>query len=170
MQLTKRCAIVLVVASACSDSTPQVDASPADATTDTGFDAAPDGGIEPPGICDAETRDDDYTPGMSRIGANGYTVILVDSSPPPGSSGNYTWQVRVLDPAQAPRDQLDLRVFPAMPDHGHGTSPATVAPSGGGIYTISAINLFMTGYWTIRLGLRENEAELDFVLYKFCVD
>ncbi|MGE0398239.1 MAG: hypothetical protein AB7T06_16165 [Kofleriaceae bacterium] len=144
---------------------------PEDAAIDAVVDASVDAMIDATKVCDLETRDDDYVAGMSKTGANGYRVVLVDSTPAPRPKGNYTWNVQILDPTTAPRDDVQITVGPFMPDHHHGTSvQAVVTSTGNGMYSISPINLFMTGYWTIRLGLRENATEVDFVIYAFCVD
>ena len=178
MQLTRNHVVAIAAALAamvgCSDhgearidAPPPVDGAP-DAPPDAPIDARPDA----PGLCDNETRDDDYIAGMSRTGVNGFGVVLVNSTPPPAAKGNYTWTVQVLDPAMSPRDGLTIAVFPFMPDHGHGTAvQAIVTPSGAnGMYSISPINLFMTGLWSIRLGLRDGNTELDAIVYWFCVD
>lgn len=122
-------------------------------------------------VCDLEERDDDYVAGMSKVGANGYRFTLVTSTPAPAGKGVYTWEVQVHDPASQPFDAPMLTVFPFMPDHHHGTSAATITPMTNGMYTISALDLFMTGYWTIRLGVRDvSSVELDFARFAFCVD
>lgn len=158
-----------MLVAACGDDPPVVqDASLVDAASD----AAPDAEmvIDAPRLCDSETRDDEYTAGMTRIGANGYTVALLDSVPLPARKGKYTWTIRVVDPAMTPATGFDVRVTPTMPDHGHGTSPSTITPGSDGTYTISQMDLFMTGLWNIRIAIRDASSELDFVAYKFCVD
>lgn len=167
MQLTFVLAL-LVLSGACGDdaSTP-LDAAVSDAAVDVAVDAFV---VDGPGLCDNEQRDDEYAAGMTRIGANGYTVVLATSTPLPGAKGNYVWNVQVLDPSMAPANGLDVRVTPFMPDHGHGTSAPTITAGADGVYTIAQMDLFMTGFWTIRFSLRDTTSELDFVVFKFCVD
>ena len=166
MQL--RASLALLVFGACNgDPAPKVDAA-ADAPLDAVADAP---GPDTPRFCDTEDRDDDYVAGMSKVGANGYRFTLVSSTPPPARKGVYTWSVAVLDPASQPFDAATFTVVPLMPDHGHGTGPVTVTATGGGGYTLSGMDLFMTGYWTIRLGVRDaGSTELDFARFAFCVD
>jgi hypothetical protein len=169
------CGAVLV---ACDGGAAQSPAALADAAlADAAFaDAAladatlADAGIS--AFCAAETRDDDYAPGLHKVGAQGYTVVLLASVPAPPAKTNNTWTVRVLDPQGAPVDGLALDVYPFMPDHGHGTSAATIAPAGAvGEYTVAAINLYMSGLWTIRIALKDAgaQAEIDRVTFAFCV-
>lgn len=134
----------------------------------------PDAAIDAPMLCDSEPRDDTYVPGLTKIGAHGYRVVLESSTPGPPRRGNNDWVVQVLDPASAPRDGLVIEVVPYMPDHGHGTAvQAIVTALGGGRYRIAKVNLFMSGYWTIRLGLVDSAMgpdELDDVTFAFCVN
>lgn len=138
-------------------------------------DAAPDAAVDAATstYCLTEDRDDDYAPGMSKVGEAGYTVVLVSSDPGPPDKGNNAWVVQALDPEGAAVDDLDIDVFSFMPDHGHGT-PVTpvITPQGGdGQYAIDPINLYMTGLWTVRLALEDADAnELDRVVFAFCVD
>ena len=111
----------LALVAACGGADPQ---TPPDATPDTAIDTPP--ADAPPGFCADEDRDDDYVAGMVKVGANGYSVVLVTSEPAPDPKGNYDWNIRVLDPAMAPVDNLTIKVFPFMPDHGHGTSVQAV--------------------------------------------
>jgi len=158
----------LAIVAACGGGDAQ---TPPDATPDTAIDAPPPVDA-PPGFCANEDRDDDYVEGMVKVGANGYSVVLVTSEPAPDPKGNYDWNIRVLDPAMAPVDNLTIKVVPFMPDHGHGTAvQAIVTPTGNGNYAISPINLFMTGLWAVRHGLRDaTDTEVDAVVYRFCVD
>ncbi len=165
-------AVVTLVIAACDSTGSKVDdAAPmSDAATDATIDAAADARIDAPGFCDNETRDDEYTPGMIKTGANGYDVLLLSSTPPPGAKGNEAWSIQVRDPSDAPRDGLTIQVIPYMPDHGHGTAvQAVVTPSANGTYGLDPLNLFMTGLWTITLRLVDG-AQLDEVVFTFCVD
>lgn len=154
----------LVDAPASPDTAAPIDAAPIDAPT---IDAGPDA----PSLCDSEERDDDYTPGLTKTGPAGYAVVLTESDPVPGRTGNYAWTIQVRDAADQPVEGAVITARPFMPDHGHGTSPTpTVTPAGGGNYAISPINLFMSGYWTIRLTMRDGSgADLDVVTFAFCV-
>lgn len=164
MQLTGAVAAMALLGAGCGEGQPRPDSLDASVELDAAIDA--------PKVCDRETRDDDYIPGMSKLGANGYRVTLATSAPAPRPRGNYAWTVQIHDPAMAARDGLAITVVPTMPDHHHGTSvQAVVTPSGrDGLYAIEPVNLFMTGLWAIRLGLSDGTTELDYVAYRFCVD
>lgn len=158
----------LALLPACHDAPPATpdattpDAAPADAPP---IDGAPK-------FCDAETRDDTYTPGMVKLGANGYEFELVSSTPGPPRKGNNAWVLQLRHPA--PLDGLHLRVVPFMPDHGHGTAvQAVVTPAGNGTYDVSPVNLFMTGFWSVGIDALDpaaGDAVLDHVAFLFCVN
>jgi hypothetical protein len=151
-------------------------AADAPATVDAGRDAAAAPDAAGSMVCDQETRDDDYVAGMSHTdtGDNGWQVILLSSDPGPPARGDNAWTVQVVDDQEIARDDIDIAVFPFMPDHGHGTPvTAEVTPSGtDGVYAIDPINLYMPGFWVVRLTLLDQGtgAELDRVLYRFCVE
>src|SRR5262245_51772512 len=107
--------------------------------------------------CEAETRDDIYSMGMSRSGDGGYQVVLVESDPAPPTKGDNSWQLRVLDPAGDPVDGMTVSVTPFMPDHQHGTPVrAVVTPSGAnGEYAVTPINLWMPGLWKVTVALSD---------------
>ena len=173
-----RCALlVLAVAGvvACADRPPPaaldaaVDA-PSDAATDVAVDAA----VDAPSVCDRETRDDTYQPGMTRTGDHGFTVALLASVPGPPPRGNSAWDLRITDGAALARDALALRVTPYMPDHGHGTAVVAhvTAAGGDGRYHVEPVNLWMPGLWSIRVAIADAAmptVELDAVTFWFCV-
>lgn len=167
-----RAALVIGVLAGCGDdggSEPHDAAVGQDAELDAALDAPPDA----PRVCDSEDRDDDYVAGMVKVGLNGYRVVLTSSTPPIGPRGTYAWSIQVQDSTPTPRDGLHLTVFPFMPDHGHGSTAVTIIPGGSnGMYQLNDLSLFMTGYWTIRIALRESSGmpELDAITYRFCVD
>ncbi len=120
--------------------------------------------------CAEETRADDYTAGMEKAGAAGFTVRLADSQPSPPSRGDNTWTVEIVDSAGAPVDDVTIDTRPRMPDHGHGTPKVAEFSAKGapGSYEITPVNLWMPGYWEVTLSL-SGEAT-DEVTFKFCVD
>jgi hypothetical protein len=139
---------------------------------DAAVDAEPaDAGVDAPSVCDNELRDEDYVPGMSKLGTNGYKVVLVTSTPVIRPKGDYVWDIQVLDPAMQPLDGATIKVGPSMPDHHHGAQKtAVVTPGTGGMYSLSPVNLWMKGYWTVLIKIEDNAAtELDAVTFKFCV-
>ena len=172
MQLMNALALVLATTAACKDDArpATADAPEADAVaTDAAVDAVP---IDAPRFCDSETRDDTYTPGMVKVGVNGYAFTLVSSVPAPPQKGNNAWVVQISHPD--PVDGINLSVVPFMPDHGHGTAvQAVVTPTTNGTYNISPVNLFMTGFWSVRINVLDpaaGNAELDHVAFLFCVN
>ncbi len=162
----------LALASGCDAAEPVAADAAAGALDAGALDAAVDAPpIDAPGFCDSETRDDRYAPGMVKLGPAGYEFKLVSSTPGPPRKGNNAWVIQVSHPD--PVDGLALSAVPYMPDHGHGTAVVPViTAAGNGTYTISPVNLFMTGLWSVRLTAREagaGGAELDHADYLFCV-
>jgi hypothetical protein len=126
------------------------------------------------GLCATEDRDDDYAPGLVKVGEAGYSVTLVASDPAPPERGDNTWTVAVIDPGGAPLGGLELDVYPYMPDHGHGSPKQVTVEAAGaaGTYTLTPVNLSMSGLWTVRIKLVDpgTSTELDRVTFAFCVD
>lgn len=106
--------------------------------------------------CETDTRAMPYRPGMtvdSSATPPLFRLKLVESVPGPPTKGISTWTVEVDDFAtEAPLDNLELAVMPYMPDHQHGTKPVVVTPvnDAPGTYTLSPVNLFMSGVWQVR--------------------
>ena len=43
-----------------------------------------------------------------------------------------------------------------MPAMGHGSSPVTVGPQGGGVYSVSKAYFIMPGTWDVRVQIKKN--------------
>ncbi len=134
---------------------------------DAGTDAAP-GEISEQ--CRNEDRAVAFAPGMLVEGEAGYDVTLMQSAPTPLAKGDHEWQFHIATPEGNPAVGLELRAAPYMPDHGHGT-PRQAVPEelGEGNYSLSPVNLFMNGYWTVKVRLFEGETELDSATFHFCI-
>ncbi len=119
--------------------------------------------------CEIETRSETYAAGMSKIGEGGLEFVLVASNPTPPSRGDNVWTVQVLDGSAALTD-VTLGIEPFMPDHGHGTSKtATVTAGGGSEYQIDPVNLWMPGFWEVKVNA-SNANATDSTTFRFCVD
>lgn len=84
----------------------------------------------------------------------------------PPSRGSIDIELAIFGPDGEPRDDLDLRVVPWMPDMAHGASdePAIV-PMGGGRYELGPVDMFMSGRWELRTtiaGPSEDRAKILF--------
>ena len=133
--------------------------------------------------CASEARATPYQPGMQVTSGSGMFVMKLLSNTFTDDMG------KVLDEAFAkgvdvwtieadaattmtPVDGLRISVRPWMPDHGHGTTSVGVTPTGGGLYTISPLNLYMAGYWEITLTLVDSSGDApvtDTAVLKICV-
>ncbi len=174
--------VVAAIHAACSDnptSTTSPDTGPGgtgghgSSTAGGGGGGEGGGGGSVPATCGSSVATDDYVAGVTKVGDNEYTVVLLESDPAPPFEGDNRWTVRVLDPGGEPLSGLTIEVYPFMPDHGHGTAvQAVVTPvSPDGTYEIEPLNLFMSGVWVVRLTLVDpaTSTELDRVKYAFCV-
>jgi hypothetical protein len=123
--------------------------------------------------CFSDVPQDTYAPGLTKVGAAGYSAVLLESEPAPPAKGDNTWTVRFLDPEGNPLSGLTIGVYPFMPDHGHGTAVvAEVTPGAeAGTYVIAPVNLFMSGVWTVTLSIVDpaTGVKLDAVKLAFCV-
>jgi hypothetical protein len=99
------------------------------------------------------------------------SFVLVSSDPGPPIKGNNTWVVRVLDSANQPVPGATLTVRPYMPDHGHGT-PIVVMPTetSPGTYTLSPVNLFMSGLWQVTIDVSAPGGVSDSGVFSFCAE
>ena len=128
------------------------------------------GDTEEEGACEGETRADEFALGLSKTGAS-ITATFVSADPAPPIKGDNSWVLTFTDEADAPLDGLEIVVTPMMPDHGHGTPVEVVVSATGnpGEYSLSPVNLFMTGYWETTLDITLDQ-EQDAVTFGFCVE
>ncbi|HVT08733.1 MAG TPA: hypothetical protein VHO67_14850 [Polyangia bacterium] len=134
-----------------------------------------------------------FTPGLSALSASGaYRVTIQDATAtdatgattPGAGIGHDTFTVAVGPAADggvaAPIDGMTMGVpsipgevpaDPYMPVHKHGgaTIPA-VAAQGGGVFAVSGIDFFMSGYWELYLALQaRGAATADRVTFSICI-
>jgi hypothetical protein len=120
--------------------------------------------------CEAETRDEDFFAGMSKTGANGTEVILIDSLPSPPGRGDSTFTIELRDENNDLIEGASLGLVPFMPDHNHGTPiDAEITPIEGspGRYKAQPVNLWMPGVWEITMEVTAPVE--DEVLFTFCI-
>jgi hypothetical protein len=161
--------------------------------------AADDAGVVPDAdlvTCTTETRAPKFDPGMSVASNHGLFMLKVlkntftdatnkvlmvdptkgvdewtveaDSAMPAGDDAGADAAVTAV----APVDGLKISVRPFMPDHNHGTTAVGVSPSGGGLYLIAPLNLYMAGYWEITFDMTDSSGATpveDNAVVKICV-
>lgn len=127
--------------------------------------------------CATETRADQFSLGLTKMGAAGlYDFKLMTADPAPPARGDNTWVIEI-DALQgatpgAPVTGLEskMTVVPYMPDHMHGT-PITVGitPAGSsGQYMLTPVNLWMPGLWETTIQVNENGTK-DHAVFSFCL-
>lgn len=131
--------------------------------------AAPfEAGAEGPGCGGTEV--DVYSPGMEVDGRAGAVLFALErAAPEPPDVGENTWTV-LLSAGGAPLEGARLTLEPLMPDHGHGTSPASFdgRELGQGRYEVGPFDLSMPGVWDFPLTARG--ATSDEAGFTFCVE
>lgn len=114
---------------------------------------------------------DTYVAGLAKEGASGvYRFVLVESAPIPKYTGPYTWTVKLTDLDGNAIEGASLVAEPRMELHAHGTFPPVfdAAPTGEpGTYTLSDMDLFMPGVWTVYLRVQDGDAVKDEVAFRF---
>jgi YtkA-like len=121
--------------------------------------------------CAAETRDDEFSIGLSKSGT-AVQATFVSADPAPPIKGDNTWVIDFADLEGQPLADLGIVAIPMMPDHGHGTpvSAVVTALDTPGQYEITPVNLFMSGYWEITFELTLAGGEQDSLMFGFCVE
>jgi hypothetical protein len=115
----------------------------------------------------------DYTPGMQVTSVSGaYVVTLVSAmAAPPGgtatvdiaASGFDTWAISVTDASGGAPSAVTLTAEkPWMPLHNHGASTfPTVTAGDTGMFSVSKMDFFMTGYWSVPFDLQAAAGTAD---------
>jgi hypothetical protein len=116
----------------------------------------------------------DYVAGLTVDSELGfYAAELIDAQPAPPDTGENTWTLRVTDGADVALPATALVVRPWMPDHGHGTNPATwpLEPvDDDGTLGLRNMDLIMPGLWRIALQVLPEAGEEDEVRFFFCAE
>lgn len=122
-------------------------------------------------VCAVETRDDDFSIGLSKSGSL-VRATFVSANPAPPIKGDNTWVFDITDLGGAPLADLSMIAVPMMPDHGHGTPINAIVTTleEPGRYEITPVNLFMTGFWEITIDVTLAGGEQDSLMFGFCVE
>jgi hypothetical protein len=84
--------------------------------------------------------------------------------------GTNSWTIQIADGGGNAIDGLTIGVLPYMPDHAHGTTvEAVVTDTGGGVYGITPLYLYMEGFWTVTLSLQPASGASDSVVFPVCI-
>ena len=114
---------------------------------------------------------DIYVDGITKDGVAGlYAVEIVAANPAPPDKGDNSWTLRIQGADAA--DIASVVAEPEMPQHGHGTTPATFAGTavGDGTWEVEPFDLFMPGYWEIAVEVTDTSGQSDLALFAFCVE
>ncbi|MFT5430415.1 MAG: hypothetical protein ACI9OJ_001089 [Myxococcota bacterium] len=126
--------------------------------------------------CDPSTVDA-YAVGLSRATEGGtWMVEMMGAMPSPPDVGLNQFQVKVTDAAGTAVEGVTVTIEPRMPEHGHGTVPATFVSqtSGTGEATVPAtteekmIDLIMPGAWLLHFHVEDSAGTRETASYTFC--
>jgi len=116
---------------------------------------------------------DHFLAGMTKLGVAGrFQVRLVSSNPIPEFTGVYDWTIEVLDAEGNPVAGATVVAEPRMPEHGHGTHPATTPATpvvGSEQLLLQAMDLFMPGTWVVTLNVTVGELS-DHLTFAFALE
>jgi hypothetical protein len=119
--------------------------------------------------CETETRAEDYSAGMTKVGGNGVSVIIEDATPAPPAAFDNKWTLGISDAHGNPMEGAAVKVLPFMPDHGHPTNrESIITEMGSGLYEADPVNFMMAGYWTGTVDVETTDIS-DSVVFKFCI-
>ena len=112
---------------------------------------------------------DAYIEGMSRDGDT-FTFTLTEASPAPPDRGDNSLSVAVSNAVGEPVIGASLGFAAFMPEHGHGSTPASVpaTETSDGTYVTDTLDLFMPGVWDLTVSVEGDEA--DEVTWRFCIE
>ncbi len=113
-----------------------------------------------------------FMAGVSQATAGGaFTITITGAEPMMPMHGENTWQLTVADAEGAAVEGATVVITPDMPDHNHGTDPATFTATAGdeaGAYSVGPITLQMPGVWRFTVEVTPAEGEPDSAVLTFC--
>ena len=113
----------------------------------------------------------DVAPGLQLTGEH-LAVKVVDALPeePERYINRWTVELRALDGSLEPNAEV-VRGQTFMPVHGHDgrVEPRMKALSEPGQFQVDGLNFTMRGPWEVRLWLRSESGEDDYVVFEVCV-
>lgn len=124
--------------------------------------------------CHSEEGLDSYVQGLSKTGEAGAKVTFVSADPAPPDVGVNIWSLEVTDATGGSLGEGgEVVVRPFMPQHGHGSSPATFTATreaAGQTWTVPPMDLFMPGLWELTVELAHDGEPIDQVVFRFCLE
>lgn len=108
------------------------------------------------------------TAGDSLSCGDNCTLTLTAMSPSAPEKGDNAWTVQVTGPTV-----VSVEATPFMPEHGHGTSPASfmgVATGEPGTYTVSEMPFFMAGLWEVTVTATDSEDNVYEGIFEHCLE
>ena len=142
----------------------------------TSDDAGADGHDHPPTddskLCDDKA--DEFSVKLAKDTKDQkFNVQFVAADPAPPDVGKNSWTVKVTDAKGEVVEGAAVIAEPVMPHHGHGTFPESWEFKAGdkaGEYTVSGMDLFMSGYWETTLTIADKDGNTDTVMFIFCLE
>jgi hypothetical protein len=138
-------------------------------------------GVDGGGTVGCDGQGDTYTANLVKAGTEGvYTFTLAQATPAPPALNANVWTLKIADKSGASPSLAQVVVYPFMPLMGHGSDQtATIAANADGSFSVTDIDLFMPGLWTVTLSVTAagdagattaTPLTLDKAVYTFCID
>lgn len=118
---------------------------------------------------DSGTAVDAFQLGMEKITDSGhFTVRLKSAQPAPPDEGENIWMLEIENQDGDMLTSVTGALTPWMPEHGHGTNPASydlIFREEGSVYEVGPFTLTMPGIWELKINLATPEQ--DSVVFTF---
>lgn len=139
---------------------------------DTADDTAEDSETGEVDICGDTAAYDTWALPMTKASDGGTLSFTIgDATPSPPDKGDNIWTIALSTAGGDPVGDATVSLAPFMPEHGHGTNPATIPTTGDGAgsYTSDTFDLFMGGFWQLTVSASGPSGN-DSMVINLCIE
>ena len=122
-----------------------------------------------PVVCSKVTNADTFVVGIEKPGQV-FRFRLMAVEPAPPARYENTWTLSLVDGAEQPITNADIRVTPYMPKHDHVSAIHAVSTQipGSAWYKLERVNFSMPGVWETTISATAG-AQTDSAMFRFCI-
>jgi hypothetical protein len=119
--------------------------------------------------CSKVTNADTFVVGLEKRGEV-FAFRLMEVEPAPPARYENTWTLALVDAADQPITNADIRVTPYMPKHDHVSAIHAVSSQipGSAWYKLERVNFSMPGVWETTISVTAG-SETDSGMFRFCI-
>jgi YtkA-like len=119
--------------------------------------------------CSKVTNADTFVVGIEKPGQV-FRFRLMAVEPAPPARYENTWTLALVDGAERPITDADIRVTPYMPKHDHVSAIHAVSTQipGSAWYKVERVNFSMPGVWETTISATAG-SETDSAMFRFCI-